>query len=144
MVLTQKVADLGEKGEVLNIKDGYGRNYLLPNGLAVLLSDPRAKQLVQEAKEQGEREQSEKAAAEKKSREIEGNELVVRVKIGDKKQLFSAISEELLKQEIMKQWQVEAKELQMSPIKELGVFNITVKLGFGVSAGIKIKVEGDK
>ena len=102
VVLTGDVSNLGKKGEVVSVKEGYWRNYLLPNELALLVDEDRAKQLTQAAREAGEKEQIEVHELEKRAEKILDQELVVKVKVGEKGQLFSAVNETRIKEEILK------------------------------------------
>lgn len=144
IVLTKKVEHLGERGEVKDVKDGYGRNYLLPNELALLIDDPRAKKMIEEAKEAAIKEQKEKSELEGRLSEISGMELAIYVKVGEKKQLFSAVTEKTIMEEAAKKWQIEAKEVGMSPIKGLGQYEVKLKFSYNLEVGIKVRVEAEK
>jgi len=137
LVLMQNVDKLGAKGELIEVKDGFGRNYLIPNGLAVMQSDARAKNLLNQI----ESHKGEKEIEDKKKREeaekINGKVITIKGK-ASKSTLFASIS----KNEIAKELGIPAEHIKLDePIKELGDHKVSIDFGGNISAQITVKVE---
>jgi large subunit ribosomal protein L9 len=145
LLLVKDVDDLGRSGDIVSVKPGYARNFLLPQGFAVL-ADKRALKL--QARLQEERQK--KAIEDKKESEefaalIEGVTLTRIVKVDHEGHMYGSVSShdvvELLTKEINRE--IEKKVIQNAlkhPIKEIGVFPLTAKLKEGVSATFTLKI----
>ena len=142
IILKEDLDNLGKSGEVVNVKEGYGRNYLLPRGLAVVAT---ADDLARVAHEK--RVIAARAAKLSKETQAEADRLgqitvsIARA-VGDEDKLFGSvtsrdIAEALAEQKVV----IDAKKLHLEePIKALGLTEVQVKLGHGVSAKIKVWV----
>jgi large subunit ribosomal protein L9 len=142
IILKEDLDNLGKSGEVVNVKEGYGRNYLLPRGLAVVAT---ADDLARVAHEK--RVIAARAAKLSKETQAEADRLgqvtvsIART-VGEEDKLFGSvtsrdIAEALAEQKIV----IDAKKLHLEePIKTLGLTEVQVKLGHGVSAKIKVWV----
>lgn len=137
LILLENVANLGAKGEEVVVKEGYGRNYLIPNGLAVVLSDSRAKNVKNELVKKGEEKEQKIAKQHETAKEIEGKELVFNVK-ADKTKLFASIGAE----EIAKKLEnISAKQVILKdPIKELGEYKVKIKINEEITSDIVVKI----
>jgi large subunit ribosomal protein L9 len=145
VILTKKVPSLGNIGEIANVSQGFGRNYLFPNGLAVLADESNKKQLENEKKRLAKKmnEVRENALAQKKQIDEISLELVR--KVGPNGKLFGMITtSELAKILEEKGIQVEKRLITVSaPIKSLGNYKGMVKLFSDVEGTFKIKVVMD-
>ncbi len=145
VILTKKVPSLGNIGEVANVSQGFGRNFLFPNGLAVLADESNKKQLENEKKRLAKKmnEVRDQALAQKKQIDEISFELVRRV--GPNGKLFGMITtSELAKILDEKGVHVEKRLITLSsPIKALGSYKGTVKLFSDVEGTFKIKVVMD-
>jgi len=142
VILKEDLDNLGKSGEVVNVKEGYGRNYLLPRGLAVVAT---ADDLARVAHEK--RVIAARAAKLSKETQAEADRLgqvtvsIART-VGEEDKLFGSvtsrdIAEALAEQKIV----IDAKKLHLEePIKTLGLTEVQVKLGHGISAKIKVWV----
>ena len=142
IILNEDLDNLGKSGEVVNVKEGYGRNYLLPRGLAVVAT---ADDLARVAHEK--RVIAARAAKLSKETQAEADRLgqvtvsIART-VGEEDKLFGSvtsrdIAEALAEQKIV----IDAKKLHLEePIKTLGLTEVQVKLGHGISAKIKVWV----
>jgi large subunit ribosomal protein L9 len=143
VILQENVANLGKVGEIVKVKDGYGRNYLVPNQLAVVAdernvarmehqrrtADARAQKIVGEAK----------AVAEKLSQTA----VTIRRQAGEENKIFGSVTNRDIAEALAAEgFAIDKKQVVVdeSIIKNLGVFNVAVKLAPEVSADVKVYV----
>lgn len=147
LVLLEDVENVGKKYEVKNVKDGYARNFLLPKNLAKIAT----KEVVEWANMQ--KEIIEKQAVEdlakiqKMASEIDGLELTVSVKIGDKGQLFEKINEQKIIERLKEEAGIDVKKTQIAfggPIEGLGEFPLKIKFDHNLEAEITLIVVEEK
>ncbi len=145
VILTEKVAALGNLGEIVNVSPGYGRNYLIPNKLAVLASEASKKELENQKRALQKRINEEKAAAESIKKKIDGLKLEFVRRIGGNGKLFGSITNAELSKELSeRQIEVERRQIVIAnPIKALGEFTVKVKLFAGVEASFNVAVKMD-
>ncbi|MGC8820316.1 MAG: 50S ribosomal protein L9 [Fervidobacterium sp.] len=143
VVLIQDVPKLGKKGEVINVSDGYARNYLMPRGLAKEATTEVLKQLEKEKEEERKKQQALKKEGESLLSELHKHVFKIKAKAGEGGKLFGSLTSSTIADEISK---VLSKEFDKkwivldSPIKALGTYDVQVKLPGGVSGKIKIEV----
>ncbi|MEZ4358376.1 MAG: 50S ribosomal protein L9 [Eubacteriales bacterium] len=144
VLLKKDVKGQGKAGQVVEVSDGYARNYLLPHGLA----ETADAQNVNEAKvKQGalnHKKDMEKQAAQNLAAKLEGMELVLQVKCGDGNRLFGSITAKEISEELKKQKNInidKKKFVLKGNIKELGEYIIQVKLYALISANIKVIIK---
>lgn len=142
IILREDVANLGKSGELVSVKDGYGRNYLLPHGLAVLATERNVKEI----------EHHKKVIAARNARLLKDAQSVadrlgtVEVKItrqaGEGGKLFGSVSGRDIEEALAKQGvPINHKKMVVEqPIKHTGEYSIEVRLGQGVTGKIKVTV----
>lgn len=145
VILNQDVKGQGKKGQMINVSDGYARNFLLPRGLAKEatksnINDMKGKAESLEYKIKVETEEA-KAIAEK----MKDIEVVITAKAGENGKLFGSItskdvSEALISQHHIK---IDKKKFVMNDIKTLGVTEVTVKLYTGINGTLKVNVKSE-
>jgi large subunit ribosomal protein L9 len=141
--LNQDVHNLGEEGDVVVVKDGYARNYLLPKGYAVLFN--RANQALFEGRAaaiEKRKEEKRKAAAGLKDR-LDEMTLTLAVSAGDSGKLFGSVTNSMIQEALAKEGiEVERKRIEVAShtIKMVGSYSIKVRLYEGESAHVKIEV----
>ena len=147
VILTQDVPKLGRRGAVIEVADGYGRNYLLPRGLAL----PADEGLVQEAAERERarraREERQAERARQTAARLEGQEIAIRARAGEGGKLFGAVTNKEIAEALTREFQVEIDKRKVeleAPIKALGVYPVVVRLHPQVSATVNVRVEGVK
>ena len=91
IILKKDVHGLGYKDEVLTVKDGYGRNYLLPQGLAVLATEKAVKQLNEELKQRAHKIAKIKADAEARAKQFEGVSLVIKARVSEGRNIYGSV-----------------------------------------------------
>lgn len=146
VILTQDIETLGKKYEIKDVKDGYARNFLLPEKLAKPATKQALKWL-QDQKEFIEKEAEEdlKKAGQLASN-IDGLELNIAVKVGDEGQLFESINSQKIAEKF-KEMGFEVKKSQITlenPIKELGEFPVKINLDHNLEVEIKVIVTEEK
>lgn len=143
IILNQDVHNLGEEGDVVVVKDGYARNYLLPKGFAVLFN--RANQALfasRSAAIEKRKEEKRKAAASLKDR-LDEMTLTLAVSAGDSGKLFGSVTNAMIQEALAKEGiEVERKRIEVAThaIKMVGSYTVKVRLYEGESAQIKIEV----
>ena len=143
VILVQDVKSIGKKGQIIDASDGYARNFLLPKKLAVLAdaSNMNALKTKQEANKY-KRDMSLQSAKEL-SEKMKGYELVFKIKAGDNGKIFGSITSKDIADELNKKYFVEVdkkKVLLDDAIKNLGIYNVEIKLFEGVSGVLKVNV----
>lgn len=142
LVLLQDVKNLGQAGQKIEVKDGYGRNYLIPQNLAVRENDPRAHKLLvkinQEKASASEELRKFKILADKINNQI----FIIKAKTGESGKLFGAVTaNDIAKTISSENIKISAKQIETEPIKTVGEYQIMVKFAKDITAMIKLKVE---
>ncbi len=145
VILTEKVPALGNIGEIVNVSAGHARNYLVPNGFAMVADDSNKRLLTAQQKSLAKKMQAQKDAAIEIKKKIEGLTLELIKKVGASGKLFGTVTNaELSKELLAKGFDVERRQIQLeTPIKGLGIFNAKAKLFNDVEATFKIKIAID-
>lgn len=143
VILTQDVKSLGKKGDVVGVKEGYGRNFLIPRGLAVAADDGSLRRLKHEKAVQKGKEAREREEAEQVKAQLEKTTVTIRVKTGEKGRLFGSITASDVAAEIAKQGiEIDRRKIELEePIKNLGNYTLTVRVYPGVTAQLKVVIE---
>ena len=142
IILTERIKNLGSIGEIVNVSEGYARNFLIPKRFGKLADEANSKQMADYQKMLAKRVAEEKAAAQATAKELSGVTITLVKKIGGNGRLFGTvtnteISKELEKQNIV----IERRVITIQgAIKTLGEFDVTAKLMNGVEANFKLKV----
>lgn len=144
IILTEDVKKIGKKGEVVNVKQGYFRNYILPNNLGVEANKENLAKLDEHLKQlKKEEDENIKAAMENKEK-IEKTEVIIKVKAGENGKLFGSITNMDIKKALdEKNIEVDKKKIDKADIYSLGDYEVTIKLYQQVSAKLKVKVEAE-
>jgi len=146
VILLQDIEKLGKRHEVKEVKNGYARNFLIPQGLVKIATD-KALEWLKIQKETGEKkaEQALKTIQEIAST-LDGQEVIISVKVGEDGQLFESISVQKIFDELKKMgFNVKKKQIDLvEPIKELGEFPVKIKLDHNLEPEITIVVSEEK
>lgn len=148
LILKQSVENLGEAGQVIQVKAGYGRNYLVPQGLAYVASEANVKRLEEEqarAEELGRRDFLE---ARRRASQLEGLSLTFHERAGDDGKLFGSVTvADIVGRagEGSIDFEMDKKTVQLDePLKSVGVSNVAVRLHPEVEVEIEIRVEREE
>ena len=142
VILRQKVADLGNIGDIVTVSDGYARNYLIPRDLATRADKAKVRQLEHERRMITAREGKVLKAAQELAKKIDDLSCTLTVKAGDEDKLFGSVSAADIAQALHEaEIEVDKKNIELEePIKELGVYSVPISLGRGITARLKLWV----
>jgi large subunit ribosomal protein L9 len=142
LILKETISTLGQEGDVVTVKSGYGRNYLLPQGKAVVATKENLAVLEQNKAEIEARVAAQRKEAEKLAKKIAGREIIIEQLAGEDERLFGSVTAadicaKLAESDIV----IDKKQVVLvDPIKTLGDVTIPVKVGFQIISEIIVKV----
>lgn len=144
LILTQDVAHLGDAGELVSVKNGYGRNYLLPQGLALSATKRNVKKFEHDKATIAQRVAKERANAEGLAKRINGMTLQFERLVGEGDKMFGSVTaRDLASQLEVAKLEVESRNVMLpEPIKAVGKYEVDIKLTGGVIAVLKFWVVG--
>ena len=145
VILKEDVESLGHRGDVVKVANGYGRNYLLPQRLAIEATNSN-KAVIAQMKESANRKAAkEKTAAQEQADKLNAVELTFERKVGANDTLFGSVTSADIATELEKQgYDIDRRKIALDePLKQLGEFHVAVKLFREVSAHIKVTVKSD-
>jgi len=142
VILREHVDNLGKRGEIVKVADGFARNYLLPRKLALPATEGNRKHVERERKIMETREAQEKAGAEAIATRLATVDIAITRRVGDTEQLYGSVTAadivEFLKS---KGFDVDRRKLILpEPLKALGEFDVPLKLHREVTVPLKVKV----
>jgi large subunit ribosomal protein L9 len=142
VILREDIKTLGKAGEMVRVKPGYARNYLLPYGLAYEATEGNKKRIAAETKARGVRQQSERAGAEREAAVLAGVQVRLVGKAGEEGKLFGSITAQDIAEELGRQGhQVDRRRIELEhPIKTLGEHTVSVHLHPDVHAEVRVSV----
>lgn len=145
LILTEDVPNLGSLGDTIDVKSGYGRNYLLPKGIALLATGRVSKELQHRIQHLNKLREGKIELANEQAEKLKTVKLEVVRKSGPGGRLFGSVTnrdlKELLKE---KEFDVERRSILLnSPIRNIGLHEFTVRVHSEVSVNMQIKVTGD-
>ena len=143
VILQQDVRGQGKKGQMVEVSDGYARNFLLPRKLAVLATAENVNTMKQQEKARKAQEAAEKAEAEALAKKLEGISVKVAAKAGEGGRLFGAVTAKEISDCLAQQHGLniaKAKLVLDEPIKACGGYQIKAKLGYEVTGTVNVFV----
>ena len=145
LILREEVENLGKGGEVVDVKPGYGRNYLLPRGLAVLASTRNVRELEHEKSMAAAKAAKLKASAEAVAKRLSETPVTLKRKVGEQDKLYGSVTAMDVAEAIAARGlQLDRRSIDLSePIKTLGTFEVPVKLHSDVVGKLKVTVEAE-
>jgi large subunit ribosomal protein L9 len=147
LILTREVSGLGAAGEVVTVKDGYARNFLLPRGAAIAWSQGGESQIAGIKRARAAREVRDLAHANEIKAKLEGGVVVIGAKVGSTGHLFGSVTDKDLVAAVKSTTGIDIDRHHVKiegHIKTLGHHHAKVTLGHGVVAKVEIKVEEQK
>jgi large subunit ribosomal protein L9 len=142
VILREDIKTLGKAGEMVRVKPGYARNYLLPHGLAYEATEGNKKRIAAETKARSTRHQAERADAERAAATLSGVQVRLTGKAGEEGKLFGSITAQDIADELGRQGhQVDRRRIELEhPIKTLGEHMVSVRLHPDVHAEVRVSV----
>ena len=147
VVLLQSVSGLGEAGEVKEVSNGYGRNFLLPRGLAEFASPVLMKRAEERRNAEERRQLLASAGMADVAKTLEGLEVVIKAKIGAHDRLYGAVTSADIADEVHKltRQDIDKRKVDLDePIHQLGEYEVSVKLSGDLVPKLKVVVEEER
>lgn len=146
LILREDVYNLGKSGEVVTVKDGYARNYLLPRNLGMLASAANVRQLDHEKQVIELRQQKMKGAAQEQSKTLSAIAVKITRKVGDQDKLFGSVTALDIAEGLAKAGhKIDRRLIHLpEPIKAVGQFEVELRLHRDVVTKIKVEVAGEQ
>ena len=142
VILREDVKSLGKAGDLVRVKPGYGRNYLLPSGLAYEATEGNKKRIAAETRARSTRAAAERTEAEARAAQLGAVELTLKGKAGEEGKLFGSVTASDIAEALAaKGFEVDRRRIELDqPIKALGRHTVGVRLHADVRAEIRVDV----
>ena len=147
VILQQDVRGQGKKGQLVEVSDGYGRNYLLPRKLAVEATAENLNTMRMQDKAKAARLAEEKAKAAALAEQLKNSPVRVRARAGQNGKLFGAVTNQEISKALKEQYGIDIGKNQLvlaEPIKSFGSFEVKAKLGYEISGTVYVLVTEEK
>ena len=143
VILREDIHNLGKSGELVTVKDGYGRNYLLPRKLAVLANEQNVKALQHEQAVIAARQAKLKAGAEEQAKKLGTIKVTIKRKVGEQDKLYGSVTVLDIAEAVAAQGQkIDRRHIHLpEPIKTIGTHEVEVRLHRDVQAKISVDVQ---
>ena len=145
LILREDVYNLGRSGELVNVRDGYGRNYLLPRKLAVLANEQNVRQLEHEKAVIEARQAKLRAGAEAQAGKLNAVQVKIARKVGEQDKLYGSVTALDIAEALAAQGQkIDRRHIHLlEPIKAIGSYDVEIRLHRDVTAKVKVEVVGE-
>ena len=141
IILKEDIIGLGYKNDIVNVKSGYGRNYLIPTGKGVIASPSAKKQLAEDLRQQAAKIAAKKADAEKRAAQLDGVELVIAAKVSATGVTYGSVNTAIVAEELAKKGiEIDRKIITMRDIKKIGTFEATIHFFKDVEVKLPVTV----
>jgi large subunit ribosomal protein L9 len=142
VLLREEYKGLGEAGEVVKVKDGFARNFLIPRGIAYIATDQNQKRFENDLKQQSWRTERDKHKAEELAKTLENISCTISVQVGEEDKLFGSVTAQNIADNLAEQgYKIDRRKIQLDePIKSLGIYSVAIKLHQDVDASVKVWV----
>lgn len=144
VILRQDIEKLGAEGEVVNVRAGYARNYLLPKGFAYDATPANLRRIEEDRRRAEERARRDYLEARRRAKALEGVSLTFQARAGEESKLFGSITNADIAEKLNEQgldFEVDRRQIELDePIKTLGVFSVPVRLHAEVRPEVKVWV----
>jgi len=139
VILRKNYEQLGKVGQVVNVKEGFAMNFLIPRKIAFLATEGNIRALEEEKKQISKKAAKELEAAQKLAQELEKVSITIPVKVGEEDKLFGTVTAQMIADSLKeKGYDVDKRKIEIAePIKSLGIFDVAVKLHSDVTANVK-------
>lgn len=145
VVLNQDVKGLGKKLQVIEVSEGYARNYLLPKKLAIVADNKNMNEVQGKISSQKFKKQTELQAANEDKKILENGFVEFKHKVGEGSKLYGSVTEKDIAEKVKEKFNIEVNKKKITiddPIKTIGTYVVNVKLYEGVVAKLKVTVVG--
>lgn len=146
VLLKKNMSNLGEKDEIVTVKNGYGRNYLIPRGIAVIATESVKKMNAETLRQRAHKLEKIKLEAEKLAKKLEKAKIVVGAKVGEQGKIFGSVTNVQLASSLKEAgYDIDRKDIKLadSSIKTIGKYKAEVKVFKGITVNIEFEVAED-
>ena len=141
IILKEDIIGLGYKNDIVKVKNGYGRNYLIPTGKGVIASESARKMLAENLRQQAAKLAAKKAEAEKRAEQLKDIEVVVTAKVAATGYLYGSVTAAIVAEELSKKGlDIDRKIVTMKDAKKVGEYEATIHFHKEVEVKIPVKV----
>lgn len=143
IILLQDVPNLGNKNDVVTVRNGYARNYLIPKGMAITATESAKKVIAENIKQQAHKEAKVKAEAEQLAKKLEGVKLTIGAKTSSTGKIFGSVNNIQIAEALAaKGFEIDRKSITLSEdqVKEVGTYKAEIKLHREVKVSIEFEV----
>ncbi len=146
VILTKDIESLGNEGDVISVKPGFARNFLLPKGLAINFSSNQLTKIENQLKQQEHKIEREKESLSDILNQISGLEVSIKAKSEDNERLFGSVTKADIEQLLLgHNIQIDKKYIDLkSPLKTLGLHEVGVKFNSELSGSFKVNIEKEE
>lgn len=142
VILLKDIETLGSAGEVVEVKNGYGRNFLIPRNEALVATAANMAQFESRRKQQETLSERDRRAAEALAKKLQAESITAQVKVGEEDRLFGSVTAQNIAELLdEKGYEIDRRAIHLEdPIRELGVYNVEVRLHPEVTTTVKLWV----
>ena len=142
VILSEDVETLGKVGDVINVKPGYARNYLLPRSVALLATSKNLKEVEHRKRVIQDKLNKLTAESQELAGRLEALSITIPQKVGEEDKLFGSVTNQAIQQALKEEgFEIDRKKIVLDePIRQLGTFAVPVKLSQGVTASLRVTV----
>ena len=141
VVLTEDLSNLGKTGELVRVRPGYARNYLIPRGLAIGATAENVARIEHEKKVAGARAAKAKTEAEQLAQKLSAVKITLERPVGEGDRLYGSVTSRDIEEALAAQgYAVDRRRIVVEPIKTLGAHPVTIRLGTSIRATITVTV----
>jgi large subunit ribosomal protein L9 len=141
VILTEDLPNVGQSGELVRVRPGFARNFLLPRGLAVIATTDNVAKLEHDRRVAEARAAKLRSEAEQLAGQISKVQLTIGRTVGEENKLYGSVGARDVAEALAEQGvDIDRRKIIMEPIKELGAYEVSVKVATGVDATVKVEV----
>lgn len=139
VILRKNFDQLGKIGDLIDVKDGYARNFLLPRQVAYIATKGNIRALEEEKQQLAKKEVKELEASKVLAAELENVSITIPVKVGEEDKIFGSVTSQMISDALKeKSYEIDKRKIDLAePIKALGIYTVNVKLHNEVTANVK-------
>ncbi|WP_298614228.1 50S ribosomal protein L9 [uncultured Odoribacter sp.] len=141
IILLTDIANLGHKDDIINVKPGYGRNYLIPQGYAILATESAKKIVAENTKQRAHKEAKLRAEAQELATKLETLKLTIGAKTSSTGKIFGSVNSIMIAEALQAQgYEIDRKKIMLKDIKEVGTYSAVIKLHRDVKVNVEFEV----
>jgi len=142
LILKTTIDNIGEEGDIVKVKPGYGRNYLIPQNLAVMADKSNRARLEIERESIEARKLAQRNDADALSKKIAGAMVTIAKRVGEENKLYGSVTNSEIAEKLAELGiEIDRRKIIIDePIKTIGIFNIPIKIGYQMVADIKLEI----